>query len=227
MAREYFNAYHSYLENMKRLSDAEVGRLFRALLKYSMTGTLDDLPGNEKFVVDGMTAQIDRDSRKYAEKCDANRKNGALGGQANATERKRTLPNAPQTNKEKEKEKTKTKEKEVIEANASCGEPEIVSPPVITLPLNDGSEYPVSQEQCQEWAGLYPAVDVIQQLRGMRGWLLSNPTKRKTQRGILRFITSWLSKEQDKGGARGYGQQRQPQSSNPFLDLLEDEYGQK
>lgn len=65
MAREYFNAYHSYLENMKRLSDAEVGRLFRALLKYSATGELDDLPGNERFVVDGMIAQIDRDSRKY------------------------------------------------------------------------------------------------------------------------------------------------------------------
>lgn len=82
-------------------------------------------------------------------------------------------------------------------------EPETAStPPVITLPLNDGSEYPVSQEQSQEWAGLYPAVDVIQQLRGMRGWLLSNPNKRKTRRGIGKFINGWLSREQDKGGSK-------------------------
>lgn len=82
-------------------------------------------------------------------------------------------------------------------------EPETAStPPVITLPLNDGSEYPVSQEQSQEWAGLYPAVDVLQQLRGMRGWLLSNPNKRKTRRGIEKFINGWLSREQDKGGSK-------------------------
>lgn len=82
-----------------------------------------------------------------------------------------------------------------------CVEPEAAStpPPVISLPLNDGTEYPVSQEQCQKWAGLYPAVDVIQQLRNMVGWLDSNPSRRKTKAGISRFITGWLSREQDRG----------------------------
>lgn len=98
-----------------------------------------------------------------------------------------------------------------LEANASCTEPETVSaPPVILLPLNDGTNYAVSQEQCQEWAGLYPAVDVIQQLRNMRGWLDSNPTRRKTKRGIPSFITRWLSKEQDKGGISAKKQPQKP-----------------
>lgn len=89
------------------------------------------------------------------------------------------------------------------ESENICAEPETVSaPPVIELPLNDGTMYPISQEQCQEWAGLYPAVDVIQQLRQMRGWLDANPTRRKTKRGIRRFITNWLAREQDKGGGR-------------------------
>ena len=73
-------------------------------------------------------------------------------------------------------------------------------PPVICLPLNDGTEYPVSVEQCQEWAGLYPAVDVIQQLRAMRGWLDANTQKRKTKRGIKAFVVRWLAKEQDNSG---------------------------
>ena len=94
------------------------------------------------------------------------------------------------------------------------------SPPVICLPLNNGAEYPVSMEQCQEWASLYPAVDVAQQLREMRGWLLSNPTKRKTLRGIQAFINRWLSKEQDRGGTpRGKSQS----GGNVFLDMLEEQ----
>ena len=80
-------------------------------------------------------------------------------------------------------------------------EPQAAStPPAIFLPLNDGTEYPVSEEQCQEWAGLYPAVDVIQQLRQMKGWLDANPAKRKTKRGVNAFIVRWLAKEQDRGG---------------------------
>ena len=92
---------------------------------------------------------------------------------------------------------------------------------VITLPLNDKSEYPITQEQCHEWADLYPAVDVIQQLRSMRGWLDANPTKRKTKSGILRFVNGWLSKEQNNGGNKR-GPPRQEDSGNIFLDMAKE-----
>ena len=82
------------------------------------------------------------------------------------------------------------------------GEPQAASPPVVSIPLNDGTEFSVSQEQCQEWAGVYPAVNVIQQLREMREWCLNNPAKRKTARGVRGFITRWLAKEQDRGGQK-------------------------
>ena len=88
------------------------------------------------------------------------------------------------------------------ESEEDSAEPQAPSaPPSICLPLNDGTEYPVSVEQCHEWAGLYPAVDVIQQLRAMRGWLDANPKKRKTKRGIKAFVVRWLAKEQGKGGS--------------------------
>ena len=77
-------------------------------------------------------------------------------------------------------------------------------PPVIALPLNTGEEYSVTQEEVAGWMELYPAVDVMQCLRNMKGWLMSNPAKRKTARGITRFITTWLQKEQDRGGTQGY-----------------------
>ena len=80
-------------------------------------------------------------------------------------------------------------------------------PAAIKLPLNDNSEYDVPKSFADEMAQLYPAVDVMQQLAAMRGWLIGNPTKRKTRAGIKRFITSWLAREQDRGRPTA---QRQP-----------------
>ena len=117
------------------------------------------------------------------------------------------------------------------ESESKCvgAEPQAAStPPVILLPLNDGTEYPVSQEQCREWAGLYPAVDVIQQLRKMRGWIDANPARRKTRRGIKAFIVTWLGREQDKVGVYAAPSQSvaqpQPQNgtNNVFLQLLQN-----
>ena len=74
---------------------------------------------------------------------------------------------------------------------------------VEALILNDGSEWRPTEALFAEYVRLYPNVDVKQQFNVMRGWCISNPKKRKTRRGITRFVNSWLSKEQDKGGARG------------------------
>lgn len=104
MALESFNAYHSYLDTMEALNDAECGRLFRALLEYSATGAAPELRGNERFVFPGMRSQIDRDIEKYNAKCARNRENGEKGGghsPPNAPERPRTPP------KDKDKDKDK------------------------------------------------------------------------------------------------------------------------
>lgn len=83
-----------------------------------------------------------------------------------------------------------------------CSELENSEPPVITLILNDKTEYGVMQKDIDTYKDLYPAVDVMQELKKMKGWCISNETKRKTRKGIKRFINSWLSTEQDRGGVR-------------------------
>lgn len=94
------------------------------------------------------------------------------------------------------------------------GEEKEVEPPVITLLLNDGTEYPVYQEYVDKMAKLYPVVDVMQELRNMSAWCINNPKKRKTRSGITRFMNTWLSNEQDKGGCRNNGQR-----SLTFMDV--------
>ena len=103
MAKEYFCAYHSYLKSIRNLSDAECGRLFKALLQYSAGEQLINLQGREGIAFDFICEQIDRDNEKYAERCRTNRENGTKANATechqsvpNGTERPRTGPNAPQ-----------------------------------------------------------------------------------------------------------------------------------
>lgn len=72
------------------------------------------------------------------------------------------------------------------------------APVVISLPLNDGTEYPISEQSVSEWKKLYLAVDVMQELRKMRGWLIGSPKRRKTKSGIGKFINAWLARAQDE-----------------------------
>ena len=100
-------------------------------------------------------------------------------------------------------------------------EPGTVSaPPVISIILNDKSLFDVSPEDYNRWCELYPAVNVMQELRKMSSWSTDNPKRRKTKSGIRRFINAWLSKEQDKGGQYRY--QGRSSSGNVFTDIAED-----
>ena len=68
----------------------------------------------------------------------------------------------------------------------------------IRLPMISGEEFAVTRQYVEELKSLYPAVDIEQAFRNMRGWLDSNPKNRKTPRGIKRFITGWIAREQDR-----------------------------
>src|SRR6185369_6313222 len=100
--------------------------------------------------------------------------------------------NAPDTEQIQNRTDTKTKSAEASSA-----------PVVITIPLNTGEEFPIHESQCAEWGTLFPAVNVPQELRKMRAWSLAKPRRRKTRRGVLAFITSWLSTAQDEAKPNG------------------------
>ena len=96
-------------------------------------------------------------------------------------------------------------------------------PEIIRLPLaKSGEEAVITQPQVDEWAKAYPGVDIPQQLRHMRQWLLANQTKRKTHRGLPRFIVSWLSKAQDAPrGGTGRGATDNSAALAEALDQIE------
>ena len=217
MAIEYFCAYHSYLDSMEELNDTERGRLFTACLIYSKTGEAPQLRGNERFVFPTLKAQIDRDKATYDSRCKKNSDNIRKRWNTDVYDGEQPCTNDTKT-KEKEKEKAKNN---YVPPSVVCGELPSSPPPAAVLPLVDGTDFEISVETVAELSGLYPAVDVAQQLRSMRGWLLANPKNRKTKAGIMRFVNSWLSREQNS--ARPAANQK-PAGYTSGVDRLAEMY---
>lgn len=72
------------------------------------------------------------------------------------------------------------------------------SPIIERIPIIGGEEWPATQTFAAELTRLYPAVDVPQTLREIRGWCIANPQRLKTPRGVRKFVVGWIAREQDK-----------------------------
>ena len=92
MAREYIKVFNSYREAMEPLSDAEKGRLFTAMLDYSITGEVPELKGNERFIFPMFKIHIDLEAEAYRKVVEKNRINGAKGGRPRKSRGEDTEP---------------------------------------------------------------------------------------------------------------------------------------
>lgn len=96
---------------------------------------------------------------------------------------------------------------------------EPAEPAVFRMETTGGGVYEVTQSEIDKYTELYPNVDVEQEYRNMIGWLESNKTRRKTMRGMPKFINGWLAREQDRGGKRNNGPARM-QNKNDEAPLI-------
>ena len=214
MERKQFTFYRSYLDAIRRLPKKEQGNIVLAICNYALDETI---PSALSPIADTVFTLVKPTLDASRRKAEVGSCGGKTSSKAQANDKQsvsKTEANRKQTVSEKEKEKEREKEGEIeIEKENECsiysssdlrGAPGIpgASPPTISLPLNDGSAFEIFQSDIDMWSNLYPAVDVMQQLRNMAGWIDGNPSKRKTRSGIKRFVNSWLAKEQNKGGDR-------------------------
>lgn len=78
---------------------------------------------------------------------------------------------------------------------ASLGAPESDAVAIYIL-TDDGQAFEVMESYIESVKAAYPRIDVKEQLLRAGAWCAANPTKRKTPRGIPRFINSWLNAAQ-------------------------------
>jgi hypothetical protein len=100
-------------------------------------------------------------------------------------------------------------------------------PPQIAFVLpcvgNGPHSWPVSEKMLDEYSLLFPGVDLDLEFRKMRHWLETNTKKRKTFRGMRRFVSGWLSRAQDqgKGQASKGNASRTPEADQDYDRQLE------
>lgn len=65
---------------------------------------------------------------------------------------------------------------------------------VCLLEIKDGAPMPVLEGYIEEIQPAYPGLEIVPQLHQMARWLDANPQRRKTARGMKRFVASWLGR---------------------------------
>lgn len=122
MAKEYFKMWNSYLKSVEPLNDSERGRLFTALLKYSVTGIAPELRGNERFLFPMMKENLDREQESYSRIVERNMGNGKNGGRPKNPENPVGFCKTQKTQTQQDKEKEKEEDKERIPPKSPQGE---------------------------------------------------------------------------------------------------------
>ena len=198
MQRTQFTFYESFFKAVSRIKKkADKADAYDMICAYALYQEEPDLDSASDAVAIAFELL-----RPVLDKAKERSESGKKGGSKPEAIAKQT-GSKPEAN-DKQGEAASKKEKEIeieveneVEIENVCAELPSSPPPAAVLPLVDGTDFEISVEMVAELSGLYPAVDVEQQLRNMRGWLLANPKNRKTKSGIMRFVNSWLSREQN------------------------------
>lgn len=77
----------------------------------------------------------------------------------------------------------------------------VPEPVFLEFPTLKGGTYAVTESQIAEWEQTFPAVDVKQEVRAAKTWLLANPKQMKSN--IPRYLVNWLTRNQDRARPTG------------------------
>ena len=113
---------------------------------------------------------------------------------------------------EEEKEEEKEEEERIGEKKAPDDKNH--PKPKISLNLETQKFDNITPKDISSWEEAYPACAVESELLKAAQWIISNPTKRK--KNYRRFLTNWLARTQERGGARVRG----PSASERRLEEL-------
>jgi hypothetical protein len=96
--------------------------------------------------------------------------------------------------------------KEVKETDTSCSEPQAATEPADTTILiypckgMGKKEWELKESKLKQYQESFPAIDILQHCKNARQWCIDNPSRQKTYSGMPKFLSKWLTKEQNKGG---------------------------
>jgi hypothetical protein len=102
-----------------------------------------------------------------------------------------------------------------------CTEPQGDSMPLADhgFILSNGNLWRPTVAKIHEWQATFPVMDLDAQLRLAGQWLKDNPAKRKTEKGMHRYIFAWLERAQNNNKALPLFQPNQaPKRPDPYAN---------
>lgn len=88
------------------------------------------------------------------------------------------------------------------------------SPTVLTFPTDGNPKsWDLTEAVVAELAAAYPSLDVLAEARKALAWVQADASRKKTARGMRRFLTGWLGRAQDSGRGRKPGAAPPPQET--------------
>lgn len=133
MAMKYMQMYFSYLEPLADLTDEQLGRVTRAILRYGRDGTVPAFDGAESLAFKFMRSNFDRETAAYDDKVERLRVNGRKGGRPKGSKK----PNGFCENQESQEEKEEDEEKEEKEEESSSKEEVVLSASADKMMMTD------------------------------------------------------------------------------------------
>ncbi len=233
MANEYVKLWLSYEAYFQPLSDAEVGRLARAMLQFKSHGVEPVFSGNERFVWPAIKRDLEEARAAQEAYREKQRDNGRKGGRPKKTEaffEKATETQKTQAFFEKPKKDMdkgqRTKDKGNVVSNETTtphtpqGEAAAVDADLGKVAdfyqQNIGTLAPSTYQQIQEWLSCLPADVLILAMRaavdqGKRNWAyIKAILKRCTDTGI-KSTADWEAAESARNRpANSYEGKRSP-----------------
>jgi hypothetical protein len=73
----------------------------------------------------------------------------------------------------------------------------------------------------------YPLVNLLDQSYAIAAWWESNPSKRKTKRGVKRFINAWIADKQRRAEQDQAKTQRKKQDGDPHASTVAAVWGDR
>lgn len=198
MNRESFVFYKSFYEAIKDCDDEIKLKLFIAICEFALYHKEIKINGIAKSLFTLMKPNIEANYIKYMNGCKGGNRKGNINnpnGNNQYTNKEINLDNQEDNQKDNQR---------INYVNETETEDELMNKMMLTekdilfrLPLSKTNTYKdISEKDIKYYEELYPNVDINQEFRNMIGWLNSNPKKRKTKKGIDKFINGWLQRKQ-------------------------------
>lgn len=86
------------------------------------------------------------------------------------------------------------------------------------------STWKLMKSRVDRWSALYPSLDILRECEKAAVWLEDNPGRRKTAKGMPKFLSAWLERSQNRGGGTRAGPVLKATGGKPsWLDTEDDE----